>query len=258
MEKAILYGSRLKLNRALQHIQELDKCLKAFNETDFCKVHIEEKPDTGEQVVKVDFMAAPPPEIPAIVGDVIHNLKTALEFITFHVTHNNRIYFPKYRKPEEAASSNDLQLIKEKSPELASFIADEVQPYEGGKHRVWEATQLDNADKHRVLVTVVGLAFVSFKDESENFSFAYNIVVKQGGSLKIPNPFAQGIKNKVLTLNGHGKPQTRIFFRDGEIFQNEDIVQTLIKIWKSFVDIVDRTEVILLKDLGLVEDAEAQ
>jgi hypothetical protein len=45
-------GSRLKIQRAYRHIQELEAAFQAFLHTDFCKLVVEAEPNTGNQLVK--------------------------------------------------------------------------------------------------------------------------------------------------------------------------------------------------------------
>jgi hypothetical protein len=242
-----LEGSRLKIERAYCHINELNACMIAFNKTEFCTFSIQEDSSTGHQIAKINALGKPPSKIPVIVGDVVHNLKAALDFIAFQATKYDRIYFPKYKNREDSISSSELRLIKEAAPDLASYIADTVQPYEGGNYRVWETATLNNLDKHRILIptlTVTAISHVSLIDENNNHTMVERIVVAQGGELKIPSGF--GIKR--LKIARHGKPTADIFFGKGDVFQNQPIIPTLTQIAEAFTRIIETAESLLSGD----------
>jgi hypothetical protein len=145
-------GSRLKVKRAERHVDEIKTLLADFLKTDFCKVHIEADPKTGDNLLKLDSIAKVPPEIALAVGDAIHNLRTAMDHVAFDIlgTDADWISFPMGKKRDDVITTRQHRAIKEAFPDLADFIADTIQPHRGGDFALWEIGALDNLDKHRL------------------------------------------------------------------------------------------------------------
>ena len=74
-------SSRVKIERAKEHIAQLEAAVEAFRETKPYTVIGEPEPETGKIVFRVKISADPPARIGAIVGDVIHNIRSALDVL---------------------------------------------------------------------------------------------------------------------------------------------------------------------------------
>ena len=72
-------SSRLKIQRAYRHINELQTLFNTFLQSAFYKIHIEEEAGSGQFIVKILSIAEPPAETALIVGDICHNLASALD-----------------------------------------------------------------------------------------------------------------------------------------------------------------------------------
>jgi hypothetical protein len=84
MATGIFRGSRLKIERANKHIQELCSVVTAFFQTDPYRIDIENNPYRGLSQVRFQFTGALPSEVPLIIGDAVHNLRSALDLAVCH------------------------------------------------------------------------------------------------------------------------------------------------------------------------------
>jgi len=192
-------NSKLKIERGERHIREYVQTVIAFLKTDFCKVTVEENSETGDYFVKVDATAPYPPELPAIIGDAVHNLRTALDYIVVDFTGINPdwISLPVERERAKVETSKRYEAIRSKLPQFADFILDEIQPYAGGKFKVWELAKLDNIDKHKLLIPVTKVSTLlrlDVKDDLGNRVTDTFIPVEEGTVLKLPSGGLRKIK----------------------------------------------------------------
>lgn len=72
-------GPRLKIERAKQHIADLHSSICAFATTDFCSLDVNQEVETGKYCLKVAVKEPLPHEFALIIGDAVHNLKSALD-----------------------------------------------------------------------------------------------------------------------------------------------------------------------------------
>jgi hypothetical protein len=222
-------GSRLKIERANRHINELNHVFKSFLNSDFCKLHIELDANTGENLLKLDSIANAPLDASLVIGDAVHNLRSAFDYVTtfFIGKDNDRISFPVGDKREDLIASKNFRAIQAAFPDLAIFIRDQIQPYSGGNFYVWEIGQLDNIDKHKLLVAVTSiqaLRGVCAEDENRNKFVNMTFIINEGGVLN-----AVGVPGK-MKITSYGKPSANILFPNGTLFENQPVIPTLINL----------------------------
>ena len=78
--------SSVKLERAKQHMAELQKAVQAFFATK--PYRLSGKPDmqAGKVVYTMDRVEPTPPEIPLIAGDVIQTLRSGLDHVAYQLS----------------------------------------------------------------------------------------------------------------------------------------------------------------------------
>jgi hypothetical protein len=94
----------------------------------------------------------------AIAGDVVHNLRSALDHLAHQLVlvgsgaePNHRVAFP---ISENAAAYERHKARKVEGMSLEAIKAiDALKPYKGGDDTLWQISVLDNIDKHRNLFT---------------------------------------------------------------------------------------------------------
>jgi hypothetical protein len=145
-----------KTRRARKHIRDLELEIRSFLESDPAPYVYARQPVRYYAV----GVTEPPIEIALIAGDVLFNLRAALDHLAYQLalnrTSDEKILkvtaFPIY-KDAETYEGNKQQRLSGLSVAAKTAI-DEYRPYKGGNDTLWRLSELNNRDKHRILVTV--------------------------------------------------------------------------------------------------------
>ncbi|MGA2571087.1 MAG: hypothetical protein ABSF23_11265 [Terracidiphilus sp.] len=152
---------RVKIERAEKHLDELEAAILSLGQATFKLISLDSQPETGKPFLNARPLNVYPPAIPAIAGDVIHNLRSALDHLAFHlvmvgVTFGETppekwedIQFPiMYSlKGYEGRKGRHIQGARREAIEAI----DALKPYKGGNEALWLLRRLDNTDKHSFL-----------------------------------------------------------------------------------------------------------
>jgi hypothetical protein len=144
---------------------EIDRWLKTHPYT----ITDDLDPDTGDNVVRTELTASPPPIIPQIIGDCLYNLRASLDHLVYALALANKpsltdtemteTAFPIF-KTEAGFQTRGRGKIKHVSPE-AHTIIDSLQPYRtwhaATAQWLWLLEKLENIDKHRKLLITIGV-----------------------------------------------------------------------------------------------------
>jgi len=154
---------RLKLDRAKQHIDDLEAAIIAFHRTNPYPIVTEDDPQRGKRVVKVKGKPSPiPSAIPLILGDAVHAIRSSLDHFAYAAVRNppdiTKVSFPIWRKDyvptvEEFESAMNRQMPRASKRLVQAIYA--LQPYRRGNgEHLWAIDRLDIIDKHRVLIVI--------------------------------------------------------------------------------------------------------
>jgi hypothetical protein len=181
------FDHELKIRRAFDHLHELDGLIKAWLDGSHHSVRQERDPKTGG--VAVLATAEQPPVDPwsLLIGDSLHNLRSALDALAFALagaytkplpddiaessefpifgdedrqgnTGVGSTRFHKTTKKGDPAPGSGLVKIRGWD-QAAQAILEGLQPYHRGNvyrsHPLWILHELDRINKHRVLHTTV-------------------------------------------------------------------------------------------------------
>ena len=222
-------GARLKIERAKQHIDDLNRILRKFLDQDTYIVFVEHDPNASGDLLKVRGTKTMPEDFVLVLGDALHNLRAALDYamndIEFSTMGERTTYtkFPVYdsREALEAAVNGGL---KKKSPkQVIECIADIVQPYKGGDgHAIWSLHQLDIEDKHRLLIANTELNFIDGirieDDRGEEIVIPTWLVVRD----KVAEQPIPGNRN--VKVKNQGKATYRVIFGAGLALEGNEII----------------------------------
>jgi hypothetical protein len=154
-----LAGPRLKLARAKRHLIDFKETVAAFRQSEPHEVTVEQNANTGENVYRIRVKACLPAELSVIVGDVVHNLRSALDQLVCGLVRANRKQvrtgngFPisgSVKGFDKACTGR----LKNVSGKADRFIR-RLRPYKGGNEAFWLLSELDNLDKHNSIVPVL-------------------------------------------------------------------------------------------------------
>lgn len=177
-------GIDAKIERADKHGLELKEAVKLFLESapydifSYCQLE-----SRGERFA-VHVKAEPPASLGAIAGDLINNLRSALDYVVCELYRANgfepgeHTYFP--IKWTASQVETTLAGIEEKIGKDAANLIQASEPYKGGAgHGLWQLHQLNRRDKHRLLLAVgssyeefafrpnAGFPFIHLKPEGQ-------------------------------------------------------------------------------------------
>jgi hypothetical protein len=157
-----LQSAWAKLERADKHIFEFGAWVQTTFAADSYTVVKETEPDGLHEILKIQYHTPiiPSPVI-AIVGDAVHNLRSALDHLACAIAlrHNpntrlENIAFPICKSREVFNHSGTQGKIRVLGPAGEAFIRS-LKPYAGddGIGYFWTLHRLDVTDKHRALLT---------------------------------------------------------------------------------------------------------
>jgi len=92
-----LVGINTKLERAKKHILHLKADTDRFTETNPYELFSYDDPDTGDEIIAVHVHRELSPDLAAIVGDVLNNLRTPLDYLIYELASgkgNDHLAFP--------------------------------------------------------------------------------------------------------------------------------------------------------------------
>ena len=165
-----LLSSRIKLDRAAKHFNDLIVELEAFGALNPYRILPDEDSEPAIKIYRVQMMDTVPAHWSAIVGDLIHNLKSALDALaTSLVTRGAHLrgevasktaiqetYFPIRGKQAGLSDDKAIAFFRRAGPEVEKVIR-HLQPYRGGKgDPLWRLNQLNIIDKHRRIIAAYG------------------------------------------------------------------------------------------------------
>jgi hypothetical protein len=151
-----LADSWTKHARALEHLASLVGVCDTFLDTAVFSAEVKPGPEPG--TVEPEFYAEPPPpaRLGAIVGDVAHNLRSALDVAAWHLAlvndaaaarrRPNAVSFPITDDPDGFHGHRALPFFNE----TARRAAEGLQPYHHSNEALGWLRDTSNSDKHRI------------------------------------------------------------------------------------------------------------
>lgn len=160
-------GVALKIKRAKEHINDLNALIDAYLAERPMKLFITQDRKTAEKSGIVKIERPIPVNVAVILGDALHNLRTALDHLAYHLigrltSSEQGIHFPFAWKSDPVSVR---QTIRSRQMHLAGeHVADAVQDlnfYFGGNSLLSGLHILDIADKHKLLIAIGRVAPIS-------------------------------------------------------------------------------------------------
>jgi hypothetical protein len=119
----------------------------------------------GEFVFKITAVNPIPPDIEVMVGDILFNLRSALDHAAFYFASiqvprppAKSTYFPIRDSATKYTAPDTARLVQALGQHFKSVV-DAVKPYKGGNDALWMLHSLNNIDKHRLLLTVASVNY---------------------------------------------------------------------------------------------------
>lgn len=156
-------GIREKVKRAEKHIEDFKARLGIFMASEPYSLRIDFDAKAANPTVHILKADPIPPELLAIAGDAIHNLRSALDHLAYALVHANgqvptqKTEFPILDGPITTAKLKTRFAAKVEG--MRKEVIDSIRgikPYQGGNNALWRIHRLDVIDKHKMLVAGLG------------------------------------------------------------------------------------------------------
>jgi hypothetical protein len=155
---------QLKLDRAAEHLQSIEAQDRIWRQGNPCRVWTEPDIQSGGKRVWAEVIKPPPLTLAPVVGDFLHNLRSALDNLAYELAlaHKkgrmsksiaNDSGFPIF-KTSGGFNEHGKPMIRGIHPD-AKEIVERLQPYNRGNvpittSSLWWLRELSNSDKHRL------------------------------------------------------------------------------------------------------------
>ncbi|HKM85862.1 MAG TPA: hypothetical protein VJW96_06605, partial [Terriglobales bacterium] len=165
MGNPVLDGARAKIERAIHHLQQLDIAVNKLwaSESERISTYPPSYKMEGQHLIIFRARSAPvDPSLPLIVGDCIHNVRSALDHLVFQLAILNHSTVESASKTSFPVCLTHAEFKNATRNKIAPFISgvalaeiEKLQPYSTGDGKqdiLWALSQLDIIDKHRLLI----------------------------------------------------------------------------------------------------------
>lgn len=239
-----LAGPEAKFDRAIEHLETLERECERFLKAQPYSVSTKFEPETGCYVARFYSRRTVPLRVSVIVGEFIHDLRSALEHVAWVLAASNtddveslwkagireKITFPVAKTPEAFDRHSLVSFITAD----ARTVLNRLQPHNLGRPALAKRHPLSalhdfwNVDKHRVVSAGLGeidlgtTSFVPRAIDADELAKGIDIKVHEiQGVLEDGAPIAE-----IHFLGSHvpgtakvdvkGQPTARVLFRAGE------------------------------------------
>jgi hypothetical protein len=245
-------GPRLKIERAKHHINDLNRKVAITGESSLYQLTIHRNPQTGNDLLDIEIHQIRADNLSPIIGDVLHNLKAALDITVNEVVHRRLgIYddftrFPVRETRDALVAATNGGKIKEASKEVTNFIVDVIKPYKGGNDAIWELHNLNILDKHRLLLPVFDMNLINgvcVQDERGKKHVVESWLTK---GRNVSRTEVIGCVNGKIT--NRGQASFLVLFGEGSPLDGHPIIPTLHHFTKVVSSVVEDIERIFLTE----------
>lgn len=207
-----IHGIEIKLQRARSFREELQRDAKAFLDT--VPFAIERTADGDKVRFMLRILRPVPEELALPLGDSLNALRSALDYTMWQLVEANggtpdaSIFFPISKSKQ--AFQDAVKSLRKKAGASAGVILLQVEAYPGGAgNRLRELSELNNRDKHRLLVPV---------------GSAYQALVLDATAPFRNNPSAVAIPDDFPPLEIAIRPADSLYpLRDGAVLFNTTV-----------------------------------
>lgn len=272
-----------KIERAEKHILNLEGEIQAFLDSEPYKVGTKPNSQFPDVLPSVYYLASArvvPVKIALVAGDAIQNIRSSLDHLAWHLvdigqvnlpapltdSERKRIGFPIIDTDSPAEYEASRRRKVKGMTQAAIDAIDKTKPYKGGNDALWKLSQLNNIDKHRLLITV-GAQLAHFAVPTILKRMMLTTMAEQRGLRIDPNADISGVDLNIVPddrkcpLNEGDEllPVTRgflekdeemkftfdIVFNESGVAECEPVLPTLIQTFKYVADLIISFEPLL-------------
>jgi len=234
---------RTKIERAKQHLHDLEVARNGFIISKPYRIERENDPQTGYNLYRIFDIQTPPVEMGLIAGDVIHNLRSALDHLAYQLVYVNGANPSKqtaYPIWDSAAEYKAQRARRIKGMAQSAIDAiDATEPYQGGKGAgLWVLHYLDISDKHHALLTPL----INVTEASFTTPGFWDHGYKGVGGVSFPNfgkPLKHGdiIATREAEVDKDMNLTLDVAFTEPEVIEGRPVIKTL----HCLVDLIEES-----------------
>ena len=151
---------RVKIERAKKHLREMEAEVVPIQNQNLHVFGMKDDPDTGQRRPYFGPLPIIPFNLIATGGDIAQNLRSALDHLAWQLVSvgtpdakpSRDTSFPICPSIKEYESRKGRK-VKGMRPEAIAAI-DALKPYKGGNGALWRLHEINNIDKHRLILTI--------------------------------------------------------------------------------------------------------
>ncbi len=237
VEISVLDGPRLKVERANRHIDELRVATQPLSH-EFYEITFDRSPmfsNRNEPGIYVHYR--PKQAIPSILalmlGDAIHNLRSALDHLSTAMVRTikpgAKTYFPIAPKREIFEAAPVLDLIEKALPGGKKLILENIRPKNASNEVLWRFNDLDNDDKHNLIIPTVTIAKIEGLDALVGSNRATGNIICNDAARPFCVLALKG-RESDITIQDNSKLTVDVKFGKRSVFENEPVIPTLTQI----------------------------
>jgi len=248
-----LSGVRAKINRAKKHLDDIDASIKAFLAKNPFDVVTDLESHARYEIYRFTERESIPIEWGAIVGDCIHNLRSAFDLLANDLVRENGATPTDYTSFPIGLDEAYIRTGGRNKLAGASAAAIELvlalKPYKGGNDAFYRLHRIDIVDKHLLLIPVAAAQNMwGFKWDIREIGkehYPHAPPMLRGPPLERKFPLKNGdiLGSYDRKIGDNVKDYTEfdfgfeIAFGEGHIFDGEPVIPTL----NQLIDFTERT-----------------
>lgn len=232
---------RRKVSRSLNHISELEYLLEKYFAEKWCDVSFGRNPTSGEYELHTN-VNPPPSSASEVIGDAIHNLRSALDLLAVELARTNPrndhgvngVRFPFCKEPSDLNEMIKRAKFTRAGPECVDALI-ALKPYPDGNLALRALHDLDIRDKHVSLIVAscqISTPPIGFVMEDDRVT---------------PKGFREG--KLELELKGDPIPSVKFVFPANLPLGGEPVLPTLHYLVRTVSDIIDRFDAIRTRSI---------
>ena len=241
-----------RIERANNHITHVKQIIEWIVHPDQYTAFPYRDPNSGHYGLSVGPKhGALPRHLPIVMGEAIHNLSIALDYLWNGVVRvvspdlKGREHFPRHKCRRELVDKVSKTPVVQKLPGAKDFIVDHIRPYKDGNLLLWTIGKLDNIDKHRLLISCLTIAkfgkFVATGEDGSIIDLSHSTLNTHGPSLTLG--FASPFK-----LNDDAEITVNVAFDEPEdIAPGQPVLETLVNFSQTTKEVVEAFRGFFLK-----------
>ena len=247
----MLESAKLKAERAQYHIRDLQRVFDTFVGSNPHSVTFQADTETGNLNIDIRFKVEPPKELPLILGDAVHNLRCALDHITWEIIGIDRGTQDRWTKFPTGRTAQDYETNCKglKTPRVDTkdfFVA--LACYKGGNgFRFWSINELDNSDKHVIVTPIIRASrlhiesariFFGGRQLTEIKNQTLDAVARPDGTMGV-----MGIaRGGSIEFDQPPKATTAIYFNWIDAYPSQLVIPTLAELADAVTNLIGRFE----------------